>query len=126
VLDLAGADAKCEGPERSVGGGVRIATYDRHARLSEAELGADDVHDSLLGRVEVEQLDPELPRITHQRIDLPRGQCVGNRQPAVASRDIVVDRTNCQLRSAYPATTQPQTLEGLRRRDLVHQVQIHV
>ena len=47
VLDLARADTERERAERAVGGGVRVAADDRHARLGDAELGADHVHDAL-------------------------------------------------------------------------------
>ena len=50
VLDFAGADAEGERAEGSVGGGVRVAADDGHAGLGEAELGADDVDDALVGR----------------------------------------------------------------------------
>ena len=48
VLDLGGPDAEGERPEGPMGGGVAVAAYDRHARLGEALLGADDVHDPLV------------------------------------------------------------------------------
>ena len=47
VLDLARADPEGEGAERAVGRGVAVAAHDRHARLGEALLGADDVDDAL-------------------------------------------------------------------------------
>ena len=49
VLDLARADAEGERAERAVGRGVAVAAHDGHARLGEALLGADDVHDALAG-----------------------------------------------------------------------------
>ncbi len=51
VLDLAGADAEGERAEGAVGGGVRVAADDGHAGLGEAELGADDVDDALVGGI---------------------------------------------------------------------------
>ena len=48
VLDLAGADAEGQRAEGAVGGGVAVAAHDRHARLGEALLGADDVDDALV------------------------------------------------------------------------------
>ena len=50
VLDLARADAEGQGAEGAVGGGVAVAADDRHARLGEPLLGADDVHDALVVR----------------------------------------------------------------------------
>jgi hypothetical protein len=48
VADLRGADAEGQGAERAVGGGVRIAAADGHARLGEAALGANDVDHAVL------------------------------------------------------------------------------
>ena len=48
VLDLAGADAEGDRPEGAVGGGVGVAAHDGHARLGQALLGADDVHDAVV------------------------------------------------------------------------------
>src|SRR5262249_26690474 len=60
VLDLARADAERERPEGAVGGGVRIAAHHCHARLGDAQLGADHVHDALaIGAQRVDR-DPEL------------------------------------------------------------------
>ena len=70
VLDLAGADAEGERAERAVRGGVAVAADDRHARLGQAQLGTDDVHDALLGRAEVEQADAELAAVAAQHFDL--------------------------------------------------------
>ncbi len=49
VLDLGGADAEGQRAEGAVGGGVRVAAHDRHARLGQAQLRADHVHDALIG-----------------------------------------------------------------------------
>ena len=59
-LHLARADAEGERAERAVGGGVRVAADDRHARLRQAELGTDDMDDALAVRAERVERDPEL------------------------------------------------------------------
>jgi hypothetical protein len=40
--------------------GVRVAADDRHARLGDAQLRADDMNDALIARVHVVELDAEL------------------------------------------------------------------
>ena len=73
VLDLAGADAERQRAERAVRGGVAVAADDRHARLGEAELGPDDVHDALvLGAQRVDR-DAELRAVALERLDLACG-----------------------------------------------------
>ena len=47
VLDLRGADAHRQCAERAVRRGVAVAAHDRHARLGQAQLRSDDVHDAL-------------------------------------------------------------------------------
>src|SRR5208337_473623 len=54
VANLARADAKSHRAEGAVGGGVAIAAGDRHARLGQAKLGADDMDDALMTACRVE------------------------------------------------------------------------
>src|SRR5256886_14078242 len=84
VLDLARPDAERERPERAVRGRMRIAAYDHHPRLREAQLGTDHVHDALTGRREIEQLDAELAGIRRERANLARRQGVGDGPRAIA------------------------------------------
>ncbi len=109
-----------------MGGGVGVAAHDHHARLGEAQLGADHVHDSLQWRPEIEQLQPEVPRVYRQRLELPRGNRIGDRRRAVPRGDVVVHRRHRQRRPAHPAPRLPQPLERLGRGHLVNQVQVHV
>ncbi len=62
VLDLARADPERERAERAVRGGVRVAAHDRHARLGDAQLGADHVHDPLAVRAQRVDGHAELAR----------------------------------------------------------------
>ena len=72
VLDLAGADAEGQRPERAVGRGVAVAAHDRHARQGAALLGSDDVDDSLPGIAHREVDDAELLGVLAQHLDLSR------------------------------------------------------
>src|SRR5215207_9663171 len=55
VLHLTGANSKRERSEGSVSTGMTVATHYRHSGLSQSELRADHVHNSLLCRVNVEE-----------------------------------------------------------------------
>jgi hypothetical protein len=126
VLDLAGADAKGQGAQRAVGGGVAVPADDRHAGQAEALLGPDDVDDALVGAGYALQLDAELLAVAGQRLDLLLGDLVGDRQRAVGGGHVVVDRGQGEIRPAHAAAAQPQALERLSGRDLMHQVQVDV
>ena len=68
VLDLAGADAEGERAEGAVGGGVRVAADDRHARLRDAQLRPDHVHDPLAGGADRVERDAELLAVALERL----------------------------------------------------------
>src|SRR5208283_258893 len=70
VLDFAGADAERERAERAMRSSVAVAANDRHPRLREAKLRPDHMHDSLLARSDVEQLEAKFRAIPPQRFDL--------------------------------------------------------
>ena len=76
VLDLTGADTEGQRAECAVGAGVGVAADDGHAGLGEAELGADDVDDPLLGRLHVVELDAEVGAVAAQGVDLASGDLV--------------------------------------------------
>ncbi len=63
--------------------GVRVAADDGHARLGDAEFGADDVHDALLARVDVVKLDAEVGAVLAQRGDLRGGDLVDDVEAAL-------------------------------------------
>ena len=79
VLDLAGADAEGQRAERAVGGGVAVAAHDRHARLGEALLGADDVDDALVRVAHRVEGDAELGAVGGQHLHLLGRDGVGDR-----------------------------------------------
>ena len=100
VLDLGGTDAESEGPEGSVGGGVAIAADERHPRLGEALLGADDVHDPLAGVVDVEEGHLELGAVS-PATSPPAARRGGRpRELAPEGGHVVVDRGKRTVRAA--------------------------
>src|SRR5262249_58400841 len=60
VAHLARADAERERAEGPVGARVAVAARDRHARLGQAELGPDHVHDALMARLPAGEADAVL------------------------------------------------------------------
>jgi len=59
VLDLTGADTERESSERTVRRGVAVTAYDHHARLGQAQLRSDDMHDALVAVTERGLADAE-------------------------------------------------------------------
>ena len=76
--------------------------------------------------VDAEAADAELGAVGLELRDLLRGNLIDNRQRAVGGRNAVVDRGDGQVGTAHFQAALAQALEGLRRRDLVHQVQVDV
>ena len=126
VLDLGRADAERERAERPVRRRVAVAADDRHARLREPLLRPDDVDDALAPVADAEVRQAELLGVLADGGDLRDGQRVGPRLVAVGRRHVVVDGQQREVGAADLAPGQPQRLEGLRRRDLVHEVQVDV
>ena len=125
VLDLGGADPERERAERAVRRGVRVAADDRHARLRQPELRADDVDDPLApaaGRVE---RDAELLAVPRERVELllaTAGRSACRRRSATLWSIVASVRSG--RRTLRPG--QPEALERLRRGHLVDEVEVDV
>jgi len=91
MFDFGRADAECKCAKGPVGARVAVSTHDRHAWLREAELGPDDVHDALLGRIDVEEANAELLAVATQRVDLAAGHRIGDWETAIRRRYVVID-----------------------------------
>ena len=122
VLHLGGPDAEGERPEGAVRGRVAVAAHDGHARLREAELRPDDVHDPLApaaGRVE---RDAELGAVPLERLELRFREQIRDR-PLLRGH-VVVHRRDRQVGATHGASGHPEAVEGLRRGDLVDQMEV--
>jgi hypothetical protein len=64
---------------------VAVAARDRHARLREAQLRADDVHDALLRRAEVVTADAEVAAVALEGDEHLLGHRVERRARATLS-----------------------------------------
>ena len=126
VLDLRRADAERDRAERAVGARVAVAADDRHPRLGEAELRADHVHDALVEVAERVQPDAELLAVPAQRLDLGARDRVRDRLVPVEGGDVVVLGRQGEVGSAYGPAGEAESLERLRARDLVDEVEVDV
>ncbi len=63
MLDFAGADAKRQGPEGSMGRCVAVAAYYCRSRLRDAEFGPDDMDYTLIRAIQPVQPNPKLTSI---------------------------------------------------------------
>jgi len=125
VLDLAGADAERQRPERAVRGRVGVAADDRQPRQGQAQLRRHDVHDARGGVADAEQLQAEFRAVLLERVDLrlrdPVHDVLG-----IDRRDVVVDGRHVQLGTAHLAPRQPQPVERLRARHFMDELAVHV
>src|SRR3974390_982065 len=126
MLDLGGADAVGERAERTVGRGMAVAADERRAGEREALLRSDDVPDALSPVELVEIFKPEQPGVLGEIGDLGGALRIGIGCLAVGGRDVVVDHAERLLRRPHGPPGKPQTLEGLRARDLMHEMAVDI
>ncbi len=127
VLDFGGSNAERQRGERAVRAGMRVAADDGHPRQRRALLRADHVDDALPMVAEREiGFGAMRADIGVERFDLGARNRVANAVIPIAGRRVVIGR--CDNRADAPgfAARELQSLEGLRARDLVHQVAIDV
>jgi hypothetical protein len=87
-----------------VRGGVAIAADDGEARLGDAELGADDVHDALISAVHVEEAHAGLRAVAHQGFELAARVGIEDGEQAILRRDGMVHDGEGQLGATNFAT----------------------
>jgi hypothetical protein len=95
VADLRGTDAKGDGAKSAVRGRMAVAARDRHPRLRQAQLGADDVHDALVlaaRRTRSVELDAEFAAVALEHARHFLGSEVDERPLLDAGRHDVIDR----------------------------------
>ena len=118
---------KASAPNAPCVRGVRVAADDGHARLGDAEFGADDMHDALIARVDIVEFDAEVGAVLAQRGDLLGGDLVDDVEAAFdGRRHVVVDGGDGAVGAADFAASQAQSFKCLRGGDFVHQLQVDV
>ena len=125
VADLRRADAERNRPERPVRARMRVTARDRRARLRNALLGPDDVHDALLAACAVEKRDARRGAILAQLFHHGLRERIAVGLSKLISRHDVVD---CGKGPVRHRDLEPQIAEhpkGLRARHLVDEVGAH-
>src|SRR5262249_29549857 len=126
MFDFRSPDTESERTECAVGAGVAVAADDGHARLCETEFWADDVHNSLLRRIDIKQPDAKFAAVLLQRLNLLLCDRIEDRSAAWLGRDIVIDSRDSAQSLPHFAAGGAKTVKRLRGCHLVHQVQIHI
>ena len=94
--------------------------------MGESELRTDDVHDALLDVAERVQANPELDGVRAQRLDLHAADRIGDRLVDQEGRRVVVFGGDREVGASHGAAGHPESIECLRARHLVHEVQVNV
>ena len=81
---------------------------------------------ALARAVHIVQQEAKLLAIVDQGLDLLQGDYVSNGEGAVPGGHVVVHGSKGEVRTTDAAARHAQTIEGLGRCDLVHQVQVYV
>ena len=115
---------KASAPKAPWGRRMAIAANNRDAGTRKTELGADDVDDALAARACLVERHVEHGAVGLECVELRLGERVGDR-PTVRGH-VVVHRRDREIGPAQGAIGEAEPLEGLRRRDLVQQVEIDV
>ena len=118
-----------QGSESPVGGRVRVAADDGHARQRGALFGSDDVDDALAAVGHVELFDVEPPAVLVQGDHLGLGDGIldaGDAARPARRRHVVVRRRQIGPEPPRLSPGQRQALERLGRSHLVQEVAIHV
>ena len=102
---------------------MAVAAGNTHARLGKTQLGSDDVHDALTTGRRVEERQVIGPYVLLDGGEHLLGHTVGIGPRLLVGRNDVVNRGEGPLRIAHAQPALGKHLEGLRARDLVHQVQ---
>ena len=126
VLHFGGADADGHSAERAVGGGVRVAAHDGHARLGQTQHRSERVDHALVSVAERAQTHAEILAVLFQRAQLERRSLVRIRTVDVDGRRVVVFRGNQLVDVTWLASCQTQTFERLRAGHFVHEHQVDV
>ena len=109
-----------------MGGRVAVAAHDRHPRLGESLLRPDDVHDALTGVAHGIEADAKLFAVGAEDLHLLGRDRVLQGLVEPDGGHVVVHRRHREVGPADGAARHAQPVEGLRRGDLVHEVEVDV
>ena len=125
-----GANAEGERPEGAMGGGMAVATDNRHPRLGRAQFRAHHMHDTAIIAAPAMQRDGMGGgiRFEHLDLELRRLGGIGRRLAGaeVQRRRRMIDRRQGAVRTAHFQTARGQGREGLRRGHFMDQMQVDI
>src|SRR6266436_8577508 len=113
MFDFAGADAKCQSAKCAVRRGMTITADDGLPRLSDTELGANDVYDALILAVHVEQANSGFLAVFFQRVELRFSVLIENREKAIFGGNGVVHHRESKIWPANFTAFRTQARERL-------------
>jgi len=87
--------------------GMAVAADDRHSRLRQSKFRPDHVHNSLLGRIHVEQRHPEFFAVVLQCLNLTGGDGICDGSAPRRSRNIVINSCYRAMRLSNFASSSP-------------------
>jgi len=107
-------------PKAAMRRGMAIAADDRRARQRKTLFGADHMNDALAKVVLIEYSMPNSRAFLGELFDLNTAFGIVDAMRAIGGGDIVIDDRERFLRRTNAPAAQPQPLEGLRARHLMH------
>jgi len=105
---------------------MAVTANNGHARLCQAQLRPDHVHNPLLRRIHIKKPDSKFPAILLQGFNLSRGNSVGDRGTARLGWNVVVYRSYGSQPLPDSPPGRSQAIESLRRGNLMDEVQVNV
>ena len=123
ITHLAGADAKGDGAEGAVGGGMGIPAGDGHARLGEAQFGGDHMDDALTAAADAMEANAVLGAVGLQGGQHFLGQRISKRPRLGGGGHDVIDGGHGALRVPHAQPQVPQGRKSLGAGDLMDEVQ---
>ncbi len=126
MFHFRGADTKRQRAERAVGGGVRVAAHNGHARQRHTLLRTDNVDDALEWVIQVIQLYAKFFAVLHQLLHLNTRHLARRIDIFGLGRDVVIHRGKGFARLTDFTSVCAQAIKGLWRGHFMDQVTIDV
>ena len=128
MLHLAGADAKGQGSQRTMRGGVRISTHDRHSWQRQSLLWPDDMYNALASVCYIIKSETKFSGVLLHRGQALKAIFIHNIQhtPAWDGGHIMIKHADSSIGPMHRATSKSQTSKSLWGSHLVYEMSIDV
>src|SRR5260370_35327360 len=104
---------------------MAVTANNSHARLCQAQLRPDHVHNPLLRRIHIKKPDTKFPAILLQGFNLSRGNGVGDRSTARVGGNVVVHRGYGSQGLRHSPPGRSQAIESLGRGNLMDELKVN-